>query len=133
MGEPNEYSRAVQPTVPIFEVAFHKGMWWSMPAELSQQIYEKYRNNEDVGYTWDWGESRVGSWELDGEETSISRYVVDFETWEQRNIDNHRRRSVRFVWVAPEKVDPKWTGQITEELGSVAQPASKSGLWADPS
>ena len=97
MSEPSAYSSAEQPTVPIFEVAFQKGMWWSMPAELSQQIYEKYRNNEDVGYTWDWGESRVGSWELDGDETSINRYGIHFETWEQRNIDNHRRRSVRFV------------------------------------
>ena len=43
MSEPSENSSAVQPTVPIFEVAFQKGMWWSIPAEMSQAIYEKYR------------------------------------------------------------------------------------------
>ena len=75
MSEPSEYGSAVQPLVPIFEVAFKNGMWWSIPAEMSQQIYEKYRNNEDAGHTWDWGSSRAGSWQPDGEETYINRYV----------------------------------------------------------
>ena len=114
MEEPSEYSIAVKPTVPIFEVAFNKGMWWSMPAELSQQIYEQCRSNEDVCYTWGWGNSRVGSWELDGEVATINRYVIDFKTWDQRNLDNDRRRSVRLVWVAPEKVEPTWTREIPE-------------------
>ena len=103
-------SSAVQPTVPIFEVAFKNGMWWSIPAAMSQQIYEKYINNENAGYTWDWGSSRAGSWQPDGEETTINRYIIDFLTWEQRNLDNGRRRSVRLVWVAPERVVPTWTG-----------------------
>ena len=124
MSEPSEYSSAVQPTVPIFEVVFHKGMWWSIPAELSQQIYEKYRNNEDVGYTWDWGNSRYGSWEPEGEVTSINRYFIDFNTWTQRTLDNNRQRSVRLVWVAAERVDPTWTGEIPEKSCSVEQPAS---------
>ena len=94
-------SSAVQPTVPILEVAFKNGMWWSMSAAMSQLIYEKYINNENVGYTWDWGSSRVGSWQLHGEETSYNRYMIDFQTWEQRNIDNDRRRSVRGVWADP--------------------------------
>ena len=88
-------SSAVQPTVPIFEVAFKKGMWWSIPADMSQAIYEKYINDEDACYTWDWGSSRAGSWRPEGEETSINRYIINFETWEQRNVDNDRRRSVR--------------------------------------
>ena len=120
MTEPCEQSSAVQPTVPIFEVAFHHGMWWSIPAAISQEIYEKYKANEDVCYTWDWGDTRAGSFELEGEMTSINRYVIDFTTWEQRNIDNDRRRAVRLVWVAPEKVDPESTGQIPEWLRSVA-------------
>ena len=103
-----------EPTVPIFEVAFKKGMWWSIPAEISQQLYQKYMNNEDAVYTWDWGNSRAGSWQPDEEATSINRYMIDFQTWEQRNLDNDRRRSVRLVWVAPEKVEPTWTGEIPE-------------------
>ena len=114
MSVPSEYSSAVQPTVPIFEVAFKKGMWWSIPKEMSQQMYEKYKNNEDVCYTWDWGDSRVGSWEPNGEETPINRYVIDLKTCEQRHLDKDRRRSVRLVWVAAERVDPIWTGQIPQ-------------------
>ena len=80
---------------------------------MSQALYEKYTNNEDAGYTWDWGDTRTGSFVLDGEETSINRYVIDFLAWEQRNIDNDRRRSVRLVWMSAESVIPKCTGEIT--------------------
>ena len=37
--------------VPIIEVAFKKDMWWSMPAEMLAQIYQKHLNGEDVVYT----------------------------------------------------------------------------------
>ena len=129
MSEPSETSTAVQPAVPIFEVAFKKGMWWSIPAEMSQAIYEKYMNNEDAGYTWDWGNSRAGSYQPGGEETSINRYMIDFRTWEQRNLDNDRRRSVRLVWVAPERIDPTWTGEIPHH--SAAQPVDSAGKPVD--
>ena len=101
-----------QPAIPISEVAFRNGMWWSIPAEMSAALYEKYTNNEDAGYTWDWGDERSGSWKPEGEETSINRYQIDFLAWEQRNLDNDRRRSVRLVWVPAESVNPKWTGEI---------------------
>ena len=114
MSEPSEYSSAVQPAVPIFEVAFKNGMWWSIPADMSQQMHEKYKNSEDVVYTWDWGNSRYGSWAPDGELTSINRYVIDFNTWEQRNLDNNRRRSVRLVWLPADNVNPIWTGEIPD-------------------
>ena len=103
---------AEKPVIPIFEVAFPKGMWWSIPAEMSKALYQKYTNNEDACYTWDWGDTRSGAWRPDGEETTINRYVIDFRAWEQRNIDNGRRRSVRLAWVSAESMTPKWTGQI---------------------
>ena len=83
-----------------------------MPADLSQELYENYENDEDVVYCWDLGNSRYGSFEIDGEPTSIDRYQIDFNTWEQRNLDNDRGRSVRLVWVPAERVDPIWTGEI---------------------
>ena len=114
-----------EPRIPIFEVAFRHGMWWSIPAEMSQQIYHKYTNQEDAVYTWDWGDARAGSWQPDGEETSINRYMIDFEAWEQRNLDNDRRRSVRLVWVTAGMVDPKWTGQQPgKKTVSAEQPVS---------
>ena len=100
--------------VPIFQVAFRNGMWWSIPADMSQQLYQKYMNNEDAVYTWGWGKKRAGSWQPNGEETSITRYIIDFQAWEQRNLDNGRRRSVRLVWLATESFEPKWTGQIPQ-------------------
>ena len=85
--------------VPIIEVAFKKNMGWSMPAEMSVQIYQMHLNGEDVVYTWDWGASRPGSFALAGEQRSINGYMIDFQTWEQVNIDNGRRRSVRLVFL----------------------------------
>ena len=91
MSKLTECSIAVRPAVPIFEVAFKHDMWRSMPADLSQQLYERYESDEDVVYCWDWGNSRYGSWAPEGNVTSISRYVIDFTTWAQRNLDNDRR------------------------------------------
>ena len=50
-------------TVPIVEVAFQYGKWWSIPQEMSAQLYEKYANGQDAGYTWDWG--RRTCWRLE--------------------------------------------------------------------
>ena len=92
-------------TVPIVEVAFGYGKWWSIPQDMSAQLYDKYANGQDAGYTWDWGEGeRAGSWKPDGEETSINRYVIDFATGVQKNLDNQRKRSIRIIWVHAQDV-----------------------------
>ena len=66
--------------VPIVEVAFGYGKWWSIPQDMSSQLYEQYVNNQDACYTWDWGEGgRDGSWAPDGERTSINRYCRERE------------------------------------------------------
>ena len=96
-----------EPQIPIFEVAFRQGMWWSIPAEKSQQIYDKYTTKQDAFYKW-----------------GHRRYTIDFETWEQRNLNNDRRRSVRLVWVTAGMVDPKWTGQLPGRSESAEQPAT---------
>ena len=108
--------------IPIIEVAYKKDMWWSMPQELSQALYTKHLEGETgIGYTWDWGvgsptakRQRTGSWVPDGEETTINRYVIDFATMEQKNIDNGRLRSIRIAWVDHAAMEPKWTGQIPQ-------------------
>ena len=98
--------------VPIIEVAFKKDVWWSMPAEMSAQIYQMHFNGEDVVYTLDWGASRPGSFAPEGELIPINRYRIDFQTWEQVNIGNGRRRSVRLVFLHGGKADAEWNGQI---------------------
>ena len=101
--------------VPIVEVAFRDGKWWSIPQEMSAELYDKYINGEDAGYTWDWGAGgRAGSWMPDGELTSINRYVIDFANGVQTNLDNQRKRSIRIIWVRPRDVVPQLTGEIPE-------------------
>ena len=83
-----------------------------MPAEMSAQIYQMHLNGEDVVYTWDWGASRPGSFARAGEQTSINRCMIDFQTGEQVSIDNGRRRSVRLVFLHGGKSNAEWNGQI---------------------
>ena len=63
-------------------------MWWSIPQQMSAELYAKFEAGQDAGYTWDLGDSREGSWRPDGENTSINRYTIDFRSKQQTNIDN---------------------------------------------
>ena len=112
--------------VPVIEIAFKNGMWWALPQEMSQELYNKYLANEiDIGYTWDWGDSRIGSWEPEDEETTINRYLIDFEAGIQRNIDNNRHRTMRVVWVNPSSITARWTGEIPERERSAKRVRSE--------
>ena len=101
--------------IPIVEVAFKSDKWWSIPEEMSRQLYEKYMSEQDAGYTWDWGpDGRRGSWQPDDMETSIKRYVIDFVSMVQTNVDNSRKRSVRIVRVRPQDVQARFTGELPQ-------------------
>ena len=72
---------------------FFKTMWWEIP---NPSVAGAYVDGwPQIGYTYDWGTARPGSWSPDGVQTSINRYMVDFETMKQRNIDNGRTRDIR--------------------------------------
>ena len=105
---------AEEHAVPIVEVAFKHGLWWSLPQAMSGEIYEKYINGQDAVYTGDWGDTRDGSWMPDGEVTRINRYRIDFVNFVQTNMDNQRKRSIRIVWVRSRDVVPQFTGEIPE-------------------
>ena len=112
----SDSDNGAQPSkVPIIEAAFNNGKWWSIPANISQALYEKHlRGEEDIGYVWDWGDDRTGSWVHEDQETNLNRYVIKFDTKEQKNIDNGRLRTIRIVWVDHADLAPRWTGQIPE-------------------
>ena len=47
---------------PTVDVALGYCKRWSIPQDMSSQLYDRYVNNQDAGYTWDWGEGgRHGS------------------------------------------------------------------------
>ena len=103
--------------IPIIEVAFKGGNWWTLPKELSAELYVIYKEGKDAEYTWDWGpDGRDGSYVVDGVHTKQSRYSINFDDHSghtQVNIDNSRTRSVRIVWVDPQHVEPRFTGGFT--------------------
>ena len=79
-------------------VSFNNDMWWAMPHELSDPILEQWnRGAQQVSFIWDWKTLRKGSYQPDGEETSISRYIINFDTMSQRNLDSRRVRRVKVV------------------------------------
>ena len=81
-------------------VDFNNGMWWAMPHELSDAILEEwYSGANRVSYVWDWQHTRKGSYRPNGADTSINRYILDFETMQQRNIDNGCTRKIQVACV----------------------------------
>ena len=87
---------------PLLEihVEFNNGMWWAMPHDLSNGILQWWSNgSRQVSFIWDWQGTRQGSYQPNGENTSINRYIIDFDTMYQRNLDNGRTRKVKVVFV----------------------------------
>ena len=81
-------------------VEFNNNMWWAMPHELSDSILGQWTNGaRQVSFIWDWQATRKGSYQPNGAETSINRYIIDFDTMHQHNIDNDRTRKVKVVCV----------------------------------
>ena len=110
-AEPIEPTGPAMPTGPTdypighpgqleIHVAFNNDMWWVMPHELSDPILASWNSGfQQVSFVWDWAESRHGSFRPNGEDTTINRYIIDFDTMRQRNIDNDRIRIVKVVHV----------------------------------
>ena len=81
-------------------VEFNNGMWWVMPHDLSDATLQQWSNRaQQVSFAWDWQATRQGSYQPNGENTSINRYIIDFDTMYQRNLDNGRTRKVKVVFV----------------------------------
>ena len=82
------------------QVSFNNDMWWAMPQELSDSILEQWTHGaQQVSFIWDWKATRLGSYKPGGAQTSINRYMIDFDTMYQRNLDNNRMRKVKVVCV----------------------------------
>ena len=88
-------------------VEFNNDMWWAMPHDLSDGILQRWTNGaQQVSFVWDWQSTRQGSYQPNGENTSINRYMIDFDTMYQRNLDNDRNRKVKVVFVPQRDVLP---------------------------
>ena len=82
-------------------VEFNNGMSWAMPHDLSDATLQEWSNGaQQVSFVWDWQGTRQGSYQPNGEYTSISRYMIDFDTMYQCNLDNGSIRKVKVVLVA---------------------------------
>ena len=80
------------------QVEFNNGFWWVMPDELAGRILHLKTNGAmAVSFVWDWEDRRSGSYQFDGQKTGLSRYIIDFRTMQQLNIDTNRTRRVKVV------------------------------------
>ena len=115
---PDQDAFTVPPELrPVIEVAFKSGQWWSIPEEMSKEIYRTSLMFQCVVYTWDWDDTRPGSFVIHADDgstqaTSINRYMLDFQSMTQTNIDNQRKRTFRVCWTK-DAGPARWTGQIT--------------------
>ena len=97
-------------------------MWWSIPPDVSAAMFALFAAGQDAVFTWNWGESRLGSWSPDGQNTNINRYKIYFERKLQKNLDNGRLRTIRVIWIDAEDATPEWTGQIPDSAAEDATP-----------
>ena len=115
---PDQDAFTVPPELrPVIEVAFKNGQWWSIPEEMSKDIYRTSLMFQCVVYTWDWHDTRPGSFVIHADDgstqaTTINRYTLDFQSMTQTNMDNQRKRTFRVCWTQ-DAGPPRWTGQIT--------------------
>ena len=96
--------------VPIIEVAYGNGMWWSFDDESSQRLYEFHERGLNAEFTWNWEDHRIGCYAPNGE--ASTKYLIDFEQMQQLNTASQHRRSVRIVWVEPDQVNALYFGQL---------------------
>ena len=79
-------------------VEVNNDMWWVKPHELSSAMLSEWQSGAtQVSFVWDWMETRTESFQLDGENTALSRYIIDFQAMLQGNTDNNRRHRVKVV------------------------------------
>ena len=93
-------------------------MWWTMPHFCSDPIIQTWQQGyREVSFIWDWKDTRIGSYKLNGQTTSISRYIINFDTMYQRNIDkpNKDNRKVKVVWVIPWSSWLRWLRAILKQ------------------
>ena len=83
------------------QVEFKDDMWWEMPVALSCELLQTRASGaEEITYVWDWRDRRFGSYKTpEGESTTYNRYILNFRTMTQTNIDNNRTRRFRVMHV----------------------------------
>ena len=93
--------------VPIVEVAFGCDKWWSLPQELSAKLYDRYVSGHPAKYAWQ-GQEPFQYRNIPSSDTDdVNRYVIDFNTSVQTNMDDLCERSIRIIWVRPQVLNPQ--------------------------
>ena len=93
---------ATQPANFAIEVSFGNDSWWQLPGEIADLIFITVRAGADlISFTYDWGYERENNYRLaDGTLTMLSRYMLDFTTMQQRDLDTGRIRTFRVIHIS---------------------------------
>ena len=103
----NRWNTVMDPLQWEIQVEQSDGMWWTIPYWLSNPILQELQMaTPRISYIWDWKWSnwnnpRKGSYKPDGQTTTINRYIINFDTMYQKNIDKPDKgdRKVKIVSV----------------------------------
>ena len=102
--------------VPIYEVAYDNGKWWTFQLVDSLAFYQHAANGENARYQMNKGQFR--------------EYLLDFEAMAQINIANDRRRSLRVAWVKQDQITPSQQCS-TVTWGRVSRAAQSASSWLE--
>ena len=72
-----------------------KNLWWQLPDDKSEELYEKGLINVRVKYTWHWQNPKKSVHQKQ------SRYELNFASYEQVNLVTKLTRPFQIVWLSP--------------------------------
>ena len=102
--------------VPVIQVKYYGGMWWTMPRIVSDPLIAALRAGMvESSYVWDWGRSgKKGTYkDENGQPTTYNRYVLNFNKMLQTNSDTKCVREVCIVYMRDQDTQMGWGGHAT--------------------
>ena len=72
-----------------------KNLWWQLPDDKSEELYEKGKINVRVRYTWHWQNPKKSI------PPKESLYEFNFASYEQVNLVTKFTRPFQIVWLSP--------------------------------
>ena len=93
-----------------------KNLWWQLPDDKSEELYEHGIIHVSFKYTWQWQNPKKSI------HKKGSRYEFNFVSYEQVNLVTRHTRPFQIVWLSPSNM----AGRQSEQYGyAIVEPVGE--------